>query len=47
MLNFPPDGFYSEIVTATMVASSAREEQWKAQLWMKAEKAHLESPLLL
>lgn len=47
MLNSPPDGFYSEIVTAIMVASSAREGQWKAQSWMKAEMAHLESPLLL
>lgn len=47
MLNSPPDGLYSEMVTAIMLASSARDRQWKAQSWMKAEKAHLESPLLL
>lgn len=47
MLNSSPDSFYLEIVTGIVVASSAREGQWKAQYWMKAEKANLGSPLLL
>lgn len=33
-------------VTTVVVAQSSGGGQWKAQSWMKAEKAHLESHLL-
>lgn len=35
-----------KIVTTVVVAQSSGGGQWKAQSWMKAEKAHLESHLL-